>query len=169
MASEIVISLSRETVTSPQPQRNHAMNEYTIDDDICKLDNGKYSIAQHQVMVVKNRGKYVPYLQTFFNWELTERVERLPRGVRLIFRKLIHNVHVENRAVITCEKIAQELGLSSRSVYNGLSILHTHNLIKKAGPGIYLITPYLIWRGSQDILRDAMGEWDYDSYKDDIT
>lgn len=126
----------------------------------CPLDDGKYKVTEGQVLIVKDSKGFIPYLQLFCNWPLIERVEGLARDVRLVFYKLVFSVRIENEAMISIEQIERALDLSKLSVCNSLKVLGTQNLIRAVRSNVYLITPYLIWRGSQDTLLKAMGEWD---------
>lgn len=54
----------------------------------------------------------------------------------------------KNIVVVSQQKLAQELSLSTKSIYTGLKILEEHKFIVKVGKGYY-ISPKLAWFGDQ--------------------
>lgn len=136
------------------------LDNYTLDSTIIHLEKYKnYAIQPGQVMIVKDRNGYCPYFQVFPNLDLLRLFCSQAPSTQHTFFALTIRISERNVVYGTPRQLSKDIKIAVKVIYNHLFDLKKEGFIQKRDSNVYLLNPFLVWKGSQGELLQARNDW----------
>src|SRR6266851_102772 len=136
------------------------LSNYTPDSTIIHLEKYKnYAILPGQVLIVKDKNRYCSYFQVFPDLDLLRLFSSLAPSRQYTFFTFATQISERNIVYGTPRQFSQNVKIGIKIIYNSILDIKKEGFIKKRDSNVYLLNPFLVWKGSQGELLQARNDW----------